>query len=95
MLGSNYTSLSTLLPSLSIAMFAMAGIHLIISYHIAMRDVRILVVAGVVFAIVIGFLALGHATPQAIATSFLRANVLSLILCSGWTLYWHKKVLTQ
>lgn len=91
MLGVTYTPLAHLLPTLAVAMLAMAGVNLIVSYHIAMRDTAVIAVAAAVALLVIGALVLQHDTPTQIAQSFLRGNLASLILCIGWTLYKHNR----
>lgn len=95
MLGVKYVTASHLLPTLTMAMLAMAGTNLIISYHIAMRDKYILLLALVIGSIVCGSLSVWHTTAAQLAVSFMVSNLIAFVLCLGWTLYWHRKVYTS
>lgn len=95
LLGVRYITASHLLPTLTIAMLAMAGTNLIISYHIAMRDKYILLLAIVTGSIICGSLIMWHATAGQLARSFMGSNLIAFTLCLGWTLFWHRKVYTS
>jgi O-antigen/teichoic acid export membrane protein len=95
LLGVKYVTASHLLPSLTIAMFALAGTNLIISYHIAMRDRHILPIALFVGSIVCTSLVLWHASAAQLAAAFMGSNLIAFVLCLFWTTFRLKKDVTR
>lgn len=92
MVGPEFESHAQLLPTLALAIFCISIINLLLTYHVAVRD-KLSGYVGLGASLIVGLSLVIHtASPENLATGFLRGSIFGLILMSLWSVYWHFSV---
>lgn len=84
LMGSNFESVATLLPSLSIAIFLVSVLNLFVAYFLALRRFGVAPVVLVGASLTFGMMVANHATMQAIVNSLLIGSFVTLAVMAVW-----------
>lgn len=95
LVGDNYRVYAHLLPQLGIALLLMSLVNLIYTYHVAIRDMKIIAVAASGLMLTCSSLIIHRGSIDRLVSGLLIGVLLMLTVTIVWSITWHVKHLNK